>query len=79
MYVTCHCHKSKNGEEPTDEQESRVRKTSPKFNLYQVVTDRIIASLKAGVIPWEKPWKASAVHRRPFPSQLQHREAVQGY
>ena len=54
------------------------KKESPKFNLYQVVTDRIIASLKTGVIPWEKPWKASQYTRRPFPAQLQHREAVQG-
>jgi hypothetical protein len=35
-----------------------TRKTAPKLNLYQTVTDRIIASLKAGVIPWEKPWKS---------------------
>lgn len=27
-------------------------------NVYKIVTDRIIASLKAGIIPWEKPWKA---------------------
>ena len=44
-----------------------TRKDAPKFNLYQVVTDRIIASLKAGVIPWEKPWKASQHTGGPFP------------
>jgi antirestriction protein ArdC len=42
------------------------KKESPKFNLYQVVTDRI-SSLKAGVIPWEKPWKASQHTGGPFP------------
>ena len=25
-------------------------------NVYQIVTDRIIAELENGVIPWEKPW-----------------------
>jgi antirestriction protein ArdC len=43
------------------------RKDAPKFNLYQVVTDRIIASLKAGVIPWEKSWKALQHAGGPFP------------
>ncbi|QNI34260.1 DUF1738 domain-containing protein [Alloacidobacterium dinghuense] len=27
-------------------------------SIYQTVADRIVSSLKAGVIPWEKPWKA---------------------
>lgn len=27
-----------------------------KKNVYQMVTDRIIEQLEAGVIPWEKPW-----------------------
>lgn len=25
-------------------------------NVYQIVTDRIVAELQQGVIPWEKPW-----------------------
>lgn len=29
-----------------------------KFNIYQAVTDRIIAQLENGVIPWQKPWNA---------------------
>ena len=44
-----------------------AKKTAPKFNLYQTVTDRIIASLKAGVIPWEKPWKSPHFTGGPFP------------
>ncbi len=31
----------------------------------QTVTDRIISSLKAGVIPWEEPWRAPARRRQP--------------
>lgn len=26
------------------------------FNVYQAVTDRIIAQLEKGVVPWHKPW-----------------------
>ena len=25
-------------------------------NVYQIITDRIIAELEKGVIPWRKPW-----------------------
>ena len=27
-----------------------------KANVYDMVTDRIIAELEKGQIPWEKPW-----------------------
>lgn len=27
-----------------------------KTNVYEMVTERIIAELEKGVIPWEKPW-----------------------
>lgn len=30
--------------------------TMGKFNIYQAVTDRIIAQLEKGIIPWHKPW-----------------------
>lgn len=29
--------------------------TTPK-NVYQMVTDRIIAQMEQGIIPWRKPW-----------------------
>jgi antirestriction protein ArdC len=32
--------------------------TLAKLSVYQIVTDRIIASLKNGIIPWEKSWTA---------------------
>ncbi len=41
--------------------------TAAKPNIYQIVTDRIIDSLKAGVIPWEKPWKSASYSGGPFP------------
>jgi antirestriction protein ArdC len=42
-------------------------KTSNRPSIYQTVTDRIISSLKAGVIPWEKPWKTPRFAGGPFP------------
>ncbi len=30
-----------------------------KSNVYQMVTDRIIAELEKGKIPWNKPWTGS--------------------
>jgi antirestriction protein ArdC len=35
--------------------------------FYQTVTDRAISSLRAGVIPWEEPWKAPRFAGGPFP------------
>lgn len=29
------------------------------FDLYQLITDRVIASLEAGVAPWHRPWSVS--------------------
>lgn len=35
-------------------------------DVYQEVTDRIIAALEAGTVPWRRPWVASAeTHRNP--------------
>ena len=41
--------------------------TNDRPNVYQIVTDRIIASLKDGIIPWEKPWKAPTFAGGNFP------------
>ena len=35
--------------------------------FYQTVTDRIISSLKAGVIPWAERWKGPRFAGGPFP------------
>lgn len=46
-----------------------MKKTDTKNrpSIYQTVTDRILSSLKAGVIPWEKPWKTPRFTGGPFP------------
>jgi antirestriction protein ArdC len=35
--------------------------TSTKIDVYQLVTDRIIALLEAGTVPWQKPWSDAGV------------------
>lgn len=43
-----------------------------KIDVYELVTDRVIASLEKGVIPWKKPWTGSdavpcnLVSKRPY-------------
>jgi len=43
-----------------------------KFDIYQEVTDRIIAQMEKGIIPWQKPWGGvedgaiSYVSRKPY-------------
>jgi len=44
-----------------------MQKTSEKLNLYKIVTDRIVANLEKGVIPWEKPWKSPKFAGGVFP------------
>jgi antirestriction protein ArdC len=43
------------------------RNAASRPSIYQTVTNRIIASLKAGVIPWKKPWKTRRYAGDPFP------------
>lgn len=35
---------------------TRSSKTSEKTDVYQQVTDRVLAALDAGTVPWRKPW-----------------------
>jgi antirestriction protein ArdC len=45
---------------------SKASATAPRPNLNQIVTDRIIQNLKAGVIPWEEPWQRPHSSGGPF-------------
>jgi antirestriction protein ArdC len=45
----------------------KYRNAASRPSTYQTVTERIISSLKAGVIPWEKPWKTPRYAGGPFP------------
>ena len=49
-----------------------------KPSVYQIVTDRIIASLKAGVIPWEKPWQTPHFAGGPFPRNFRTGKPYRG-
>jgi len=57
---------------------SNTARTAAKPNIYQIVTDRIINSLKAGVIPWEKPWKTPHFHGGPFPRNFRTGKPYRG-
>jgi antirestriction protein ArdC len=57
---------------------SKTALTAAKPNIYQIVTDRIIHSLKAGVIPWEKPWKTPHFHGGPFPRNFRTGKPYRG-
>jgi antirestriction protein ArdC len=39
------------------------RKTRVKPDLYQVITDKVIALLEAGTIPWQRPWNQYGLAR----------------
>lgn len=36
------------------------------FDLYQTVTDKIIASIEAGIMPWVKPWNNTKAFKSDF-------------
>jgi antirestriction protein ArdC len=46
------------------------------MNVYQEVTDRMVASLEAGVVPWRQPWKARATEN--VPSNFASRKSYRG-
>jgi hypothetical protein len=50
--------------------QSRPSNTVATDAFYQTLTDLIISSLKAGVIPWEEPWKAPRFAGGPFPHKF---------
>jgi antirestriction protein ArdC len=54
------------------------RTAASRPSIYQTVTERIISSLKAGLIPWEKPWKAPRYVGGPFPRNFYTGKAYRG-
>ncbi len=58
-----------------------MKKTAPtaaRPNVYQIVTDKILASLKSGVIPWEKPWTAPTYAGGSFPRNFRTGKEYRG-
>src|SRR5207253_4721913 len=41
--------------------QTRVRAGNDRANLYAEITDKIIAELEAGRIPWVQPWGTAAI------------------
>ena len=54
------------------------RNAASRPSIYQTVTDRIISSLKAGLIPWEKPWKTPHFTGGPFPRNFRTGKPYRG-
>ena len=52
--------------------------TTAKPNIYQAVTDRILASLKEGIVPWEKPWQATTFAGGNFPCNFRTGKPYRG-
>lgn len=48
------------------------------IDVYSIVTERIIKSLEAGVIPWEKPWKSTEFKGGPFPRNFRSGKEYRG-
>jgi hypothetical protein len=67
MYVTCHGHNNGNSKHKEEALMSKTSATALRPNIYQIVTDWIIQSLKAGVIPWERPRQSPHFSGGPFP------------
>ena len=57
----------------------QVRKASAismkNFDIYQMVTDRIVERLEAGVVPWQMPWKTA----NGIPRNLVSKRAYRGF
>ena len=78
MYVTCHCHNNGNSDHREEAPMSKQAAAAKKPSVYQIVTDRIIAGLKAGVIPWEKPWQTPHFAGGPFPRNFRTGKPYRG-
>lgn len=42
-----------------------AKSAKPKVDIYKLVTDRIVAALDAGVVPWHQPWRNLGVDGAP--------------
>jgi antirestriction protein ArdC len=78
MYVTCHGHNNGNSNHREEANMSKKAATAARPSVYQIVTDRIIASLKAGMIPWEKPWQTPHFAGGPFPRNFRTGKPYRG-
>ncbi len=56
----------------------KTSRQTAKPSLYQTVTDRILTSLKAGVIPWEQPWRTPRFAGGPFPRNFRTGKPYRG-
>lgn len=53
-----------------------MKKTSKKFDVYEMITDRILKALENGTVPWQKPWKSAG--SAGVPANLKSKKAYRG-
>ena len=52
---------------------TRVRAGNDRASLYTEITDKIVAELEAGRIPWVQPWGTAAIKAPPrYAAQRRH-------
>ncbi len=68
---------AKTTEKARDTMSKQVQATA-KPSIYQTVTDRIVKSLEAGIIPWEKPWQAPTYAGGSFPHNFRTGKPYRG-
>ena len=51
---------------------------SEKLNIYQTVTNRIIANLEKDVIPWARPWRSPRFTGGAFPRNFRTGKSYRG-
>lgn len=53
-----------------------MKSETTKSDVYQIITDRMLALLEAGTVPWQKPWRTGAADI--LPSNYQTRKPYRG-
>ena len=52
---------------------SHPEQVSKRGSVYEVITERIIAMLETGTVPWQKPWKVATGMPRNLVSKKPYR------
>lgn len=52
---------------------TEINRSPMKTEIYQIVTDRIIAALEKGVCPWRRPWSTLSISPRNYQSQTPYK------
>ena len=45
----------------------------PVMNVYEIVTEKLVAALERGTVPWRRPWRGAACAPRNLASRKEYR------